>query len=114
MSHTRDIARIKQWIEDHHKIHELEHRALDVASEEMTRRLNDHNNILPRIDECVRKDWFERIHDELMKRVDALEKDRREESGRRVPIAELARWVATVTGALFVAWIAWSVGHFMK
>jgi recombinational DNA repair ATPase RecF len=125
MNLKRRVAELLQWREDHAKVHAMEQKAIEVAREEMTRRLNDHNDIANRISDCLRKDEFDRIHESLRTelkqqiestsaRVTLLEGARNEDEGRREPISGFIRWIATILAALVVAAASWFVGHFMK
>jgi hypothetical protein len=95
------LARVEQWIVDHPLVHVGEQKAIEIAREEMTRRLHDHNDIEPRL-----KAWFEKLHGELSKQVESLQKARDEDSGRRQPVTEALRWIAAIVGGMVIAWFA--------
>ena len=109
MNLNKRLAELLQWKKDHTRVHELEQKAVDVAYKEMLERLREHNGIEPRL-----KAWFEKLHDELVKRLESLEKTKDEQSGRQEPISGLVRWVGTVLAALAVLVVVWFIGHVMK
>jgi hypothetical protein len=64
------IVRLETQQQDHGRIHELEEKARATAVTDMNRRLDDHNDVLEKSEAAqakfVERDWFERIHKELI------------------------------------------------